>query len=466
MLALAVRVVWVFVHRGNDPVTGDAFYFAGQGRAIAEGHWFVDPIVFDLGGVGIDAAHHPPLYPLFLGGLSALGLESPLEQRLASALLGAAAVVVLGMVARRLAGDRVGVITAVIAAVYPNLWINDAMLLSESMYVLALAGMLWVAFAYRDQPSPGRAAALGVLLGLTALIRAEALLAFALVAVPLVVVTRRGGWRTWIAGWQTKAQHLAMVGAAGTLVMAPWIGFNLARFDKPVLLSYGAAGVLPQANCDETYSGPLLGYWSPRCFQLSPELQNSRPDPAETLRLAAEALDLELDDSFVASLDGASEAEVGRRVLEIMGDDLDESVIAEEARAVGMDYIRAHLDRAPVVALARLGRMFGVYRTLQTAELDETVESRGRLPVQAGMLAYFELIALSVLGAMVLRRQGTTLSPFLGLLAMVSITALAAIGLTRYRIPVDLVLCLLGAVGLDAMLRRWSRRARPARASR
>jgi hypothetical protein len=110
--------------------------------------------------------------------------------------------------------------------------------------------------------------------------------------------------------------------------------------------------------------------------------------------------------------------------------------------------------------------MFGVYRPLQTAELDENVESRGHLPVQAGMLLYFELLALSVLGAMVLRRQGITLVPFVGLLAMVTITALAAIGLTRYRVPVDLVLCLLGAVGLDAMWRRRSARAAPARAGR
>jgi hypothetical protein len=449
-------VVWVFVHRGNAPVTGDAYYFHGQGLGIADGHWFVDPLALDLGGVGVNAAHHPPLYPLFLGGLSAVGLESPLQQRLVTALLGAAAVVVLGMVARRLAGDRVGVIAAVLAAIYPNLWINDALLLSESMYVLATAGVLWAAFAYRDRPDLPRAAGLGVLLGLTALIRAEALLAFALIGVPVVVVTRRGGWRTWTQGWQTKLRHLVVLGGVGAMVMAPWVAFNLARFDKPVYLSYGAAGVLPQANCDETYSGPLFGYWSPRCFQLSPELQTGRPDPAETLRLAAEALDLDLNDAFVQSLDGADDAEVGRRVLEIMGDDLDESVIAEEARAVGMDYIRAHLDRAPVVALARVGRMFGVYRPLQTAELDETVESRGHLPVQAGMLLYYELVPLSVLGAIVLRRRGITLAPFLGLLAMVTITAVAAIGLTRYRVPVDLVMCLLGAVGLDAMWRRWS----------
>ena len=461
-----MRVVWVFVHRGNAAATGDAYYFHGQGLGIADGHWFVDPLALDLGGVSIDAAHHPPLYSLFLGGLSALGIEAPVGQRLASALLGTAAVVVLGMVARRLAGDRVGVLAAVIAAVYPNLWINDALLLSESMYVLAVAGLLWVAFAYREEPGVRRAAVLGVVLGLTALVRAEALLAFGLVALPLVVATERGGWRTWRRGWPTKLRHLLVIGGAGAMVMAPWIGFNLARFEKPVLLSYGAAGVLPQANCDETYSGPLFAYWSPRCFQLSPELQAGRPDPAETLRLAAAALHMDVESAFTDLPEGADEADVGRRVLEIMGDDLDESIIAEEARAVGVDYIKDNLDRAPVVAVARVGRMFGVFRPLQTAEFDEKLESRGRLPVQAAMVMYYELIPLSVLGAMVLRRRGVSLAPFLGLLAMVTITALMAIGLTRYRVPVDLVLCLLGAVGIDALLRRRSARLAPTPAAR
>jgi hypothetical protein len=182
--------------------------------------------------------------------------------------------------------------------------------------------------------------------------------------------------------------------------------------------------------------------------------------------LAAAALNLDVDEASAGGLEDVDEAEVGRRVLEIMGEDLDESIIAEEARAVGVDYIRAHLDQAPLVAVARVGRMFGVYRPLQTAELDETLESRGHLPVQAAMVMYYELIPLSVLGAMVLRRRGVTLVPFLGLLAMVTITALAAIGLTRYRVPIDLVLCLLGAVGIDALLRRRSARLTPTPAAR
>ena len=461
-LGLVIRLIWVFAHEGNNAPTGDAYYFHIQGLAMTEGEWFVNPIAYDLADVGIDAAHHPPLYSIFLGALSWIGLDSPLEHRLASALLGAAAVVALGLVARHIAGDRVGAITTFIAAINPNLWINDAQLKSESMYVLLLAGVLWFAFRYREDPSLRQALWLGLMLGLTALTRAEALLAFALIAAP-VVVLRPGGWPVWVDGWRTKLTHLVALGAVGLAVMAPWITFNMMRFEEPVTLSYGSAGVIPQANCDETYSGPLYGYWSARCFQLSPELQEGRPDPVTTVRQALLVLGQDVDENAFDSIDQSDPVAVGQAVLDLIGE-FDESVIAAEARTVGVEYVRDHARRAPVVALARVGRMYGVFRPVQNLELDEHIEQRGNLPVKTGFVVYLELIPLAVLGAIVLRRQGTTIAPFVGLAIMVTLTAVVAIGLTRYRVPVDLSLCLLGAVGVDALLRR-RRPARPSSAS-
>ena len=52
------------------------------------------------------------------------------------ALLGIAAVVVIGLLGYRLAGPAAGLVAAGIAAVYPQLWINDGVLLSESIVVL------------------------------------------------------------------------------------------------------------------------------------------------------------------------------------------------------------------------------------------------------------------------------------------------------------------------------------------
>ena len=55
------------------------------------------------------------------------------------ALVGALAVVAIAYAARELAGPRVGVVAAVLAAVYPGLWVNDLVATSESPAVLLLA---------------------------------------------------------------------------------------------------------------------------------------------------------------------------------------------------------------------------------------------------------------------------------------------------------------------------------------
>ena len=68
---------------------------------------------------GESAAHgaHPPLYPVVLTGLAELGGTGQLVQRLTGTLFGAGTVVAIGLIGRRLAGARCGLIAAGIAAV-------------------------------------------------------------------------------------------------------------------------------------------------------------------------------------------------------------------------------------------------------------------------------------------------------------------------------------------------------------
>ncbi len=45
----------------------------------------------------------------------------------------------IGLLARRLAGNAAGLIAAAITALYPGMWINDGMLLSETMTIFMTA---------------------------------------------------------------------------------------------------------------------------------------------------------------------------------------------------------------------------------------------------------------------------------------------------------------------------------------
>src|SRR3954466_8754108 len=101
---LAVRLVYVLVFTPHLRGLGDATYYHELANRIADGAGFVDP------GNGTPTALHPPLFPLLLAPFAKLGLDSYQAQRVVVCMLGTATIVVVGLVGRRLAGGRAGLI--------------------------------------------------------------------------------------------------------------------------------------------------------------------------------------------------------------------------------------------------------------------------------------------------------------------------------------------------------------------
>ena len=89
------------------------------------------------------------------------------------------------------------------------------------------------------------------MLGLTTMTRAEAVLLFPFLVLPLVLFAR--------LAWQDAVKLLVATGVVGGLVMAPWIGWNLVRFNDPTFFSIAPGTVLITATCDETYYGEGIG---------------------------------------------------------------------------------------------------------------------------------------------------------------------------------------------------------------
>src|SRR2546427_628085 len=87
-----------------------------------------------------------------------------------------AAIAGLALAVRRVAGERVGLAAAAIAAVYPALFALDSTVRSESLYALLIALALLGAYRLVERPTWRAAAALGVAIGLAALTRGEGLL--------------------------------------------------------------------------------------------------------------------------------------------------------------------------------------------------------------------------------------------------------------------------------------------------
>ena len=122
------------------PAIDDQFYFSALPHLLADGHGFINPFQSVLRHVDVATAEHPPLYPVALTPLAVVGLDDPDWQRLTGALFGAGTIVVVALIARRLAGDRAGLLAGALAAAYPVLVAADGALMSESLLGLLVAG--------------------------------------------------------------------------------------------------------------------------------------------------------------------------------------------------------------------------------------------------------------------------------------------------------------------------------------
>ena len=76
-LSLVWRIVFILVWRDGIFIWGDAYFYHESGRQLAEGVGWVNPLEYDIDGTETPAADHPPLYILFLGFWSWVGLPGP-----------------------------------------------------------------------------------------------------------------------------------------------------------------------------------------------------------------------------------------------------------------------------------------------------------------------------------------------------------------------------------------------------
>lgn len=404
--AFAIRVLYTLLVAQDVPVIGDALTYHLLGENIADGKGFERPFHPQLAGFdsfefGVPTAEHPPLFPLLVGLFTKLGATGYLAQKLLLCAVGTITVGFVGLAGREAGGSGVGLIAAGLAAVYPFLWIVDGSLMSETLYGVFIAATLWVALRFARRPSLGLAAGLGVLVGVAALTRGDALV---LVPVLLIPLAFRAG-----AAWRSRLTLAAVAVGAFALVLTPWTIRNLSAFEQPVLISTNGNAVFVGANCGPTYRGELMGLWRFDCY---------------------------------------GEAPGG-----------DESEQAAGYRDRGLDYAREHAGRLPAVMAVRFLRVWDLYRPRQQAEY-EIIEGRSETASLIGLLVYYPLLLLAAAGALILRRRRAPLWPLVAFPVIVSVTAVVIYGITRLRFAAEPALCVLAAVALAAAASTMKTRVR------
>ena len=397
---LVVRLVYLLGWKDTGVAWSDAFYYHEGANLLADGRGYVHPFQWIYEGFDIPGADHPPGYLTVLAGASALGFRSFLAHQLFSCVIGTLGVVAFGWLGRRVGGERVGLLTALIVALSPNVWFHDALVMSESLVVATTAGVLWTAYRWWDRGSLGAAAWFGAAVGVAALVRSEALLLGPFIGVPLV-------WWRYRPRIGVGVRQLAFAGGLAALLVAPWIGYNVARFEHPVTLSAQFDHTLVSANCDDVYYGENTGYWSRACVAAVEPLTAPRDDASE------------------------------------------EGVVY---RRLAREYVGAHEGRAALVAAARVGRTFGVYQPVNQIDLDLLSDGKEKGLGEAGLLTWYVVAVAGALGLLGLRRAGRPIFPIVAVVAATALTVVVTYGATRFRFPAELALCIPAAVSLDAAI--------------
>jgi 4-amino-4-deoxy-L-arabinose transferase-like glycosyltransferase len=400
-IAAGVRIAMVvFVDEPSQPgflVDYDPIFYSRQGNLVADGDGFIAPYLVDAEGNGPHrpSAGHPPLLVVVLAAATKIGARSFEAHRVVTALVGAAAVPLVALIGAEVAGGRAGIIAGALAAVYPNLWLYDGLLMPEALAGLLVALALWLSIRYLKSGRMWLLVWLGVVVGLGALARGELLFLVLVLVLPVCLLQRE----------KTVGERLRLAGIAtlvAALVIAPWVIYNVSRFENPVFISTAQDTTLGGANCDLAYHGARIGAWAGECFQ------------------------------------------------DILDRGLEESVTANEVRSRTVDYVGDNLSRTPLVALARIGRTWDVFKPADNVTLGE-LQRRPRAWSWIALAMYAALLGFAAGGAYVLRRDPSLLL-LLGMPVLVTLTGALFWGNPRFRRPAELVLVVLAGVAIGALL--------------
>ncbi|OHV36488.1 glycosyl transferase [Pseudofrankia sp. EUN1h] len=422
-VGLGVRLWYLFGWMHPAVVQGDPLYYHEAANLFADGRGWPDPYELHLNHRYVPDAQHPPLTSALLALPSLVGLSTFLEHQVFECLLGTLAILIVALTGRRAAGPAAGLVAAGLAAVYPGMWINDPLLMSETTGILACSVVLWLAYRFWDRRGYLDAALLGLATAAAALARAELLLLAVFLVTPLVLLARSpggpaahrpadaGALPAARASWRRRVGMLAAAGAACVLTIAPWAVYNLSRFSEPEYLSTGLGTTLAVTHCDTTYHGTFLGWWDFKCIL---KIQNEPTERSER-------------DVFY--------------------------------REAAYRYIGDHKAELPKVALARAGRTWGVFRPFQQVRFD-TIESR---PVGLSKVALFSLwvlLAAGAVGAVLLRRRRALLLPLLALPGALTVASTMVYGTSRFRAVAEPAVVLLAAVAFASIRARFVPRGR------
>ena len=239
-VALVARILyWVLVTPDYSPDSDAAQYF-DLARNIVNGHGYA--MTFPQLELH-PTAFRPPGYPYLLAAvLKVFGVDYGVGPgRALSLVCGLVAIALVYLLVRRISTPIAALVAGLCMALYPPLLANDTVLLTESLSLALLAGVL-LALVVRRWPLAA------VLCGLLILTRASAQYLMILLAL----------WVLWQLGWKRALGFLAIVAA----VLSPWFIRNQIQLGSPYFVTsngFNLAGTYsPAARESRQFVDPVI----------------------------------------------------------------------------------------------------------------------------------------------------------------------------------------------------------------
>ena len=246
LLAVIVRLGIFAVYPASSLAGGDRTAFWSYAQGIASGHGFRSTLEPWL-------ADRPPLYSYFLAGVFLLLGENRQIVFVAQAVLGSVAALLFYLCAVRMMANTRGFIGGVIFAVWPHLLLFTKQILTEALYIplLVMLIAMLVLPPKQDRLLYPQWIGAGVLLGLVALTRREAVL-------PASLIVLLFGWLELRDNRRSFATACIIIAIACGVVMTPWLVRNQIELGSPVLSSSGGVNFMVGNNpiAQGAYSSP------------------------------------------------------------------------------------------------------------------------------------------------------------------------------------------------------------------
>lgn len=217
ILALVIRVAYNLTVARDYVPQSDAAQYDFLAQHLLQWHCYC---LYAPGHYGTERS---PLYPIFLAGVYLISGASSLHARLALSVVGSITCVLIAVIARDLLGRRAGLLAGLIAATYPQLFIFDAWMYSESFAICLFTACCLIVMRIVRRPIGWRWLLAGVALGLAALARPNGIYGWIAVVIWAVVAIR-----TRMITPRRAALGIALFSLGCALVLAPWVVRNYA----------------------------------------------------------------------------------------------------------------------------------------------------------------------------------------------------------------------------------------------